>query len=160
RLDHAIQPSQILPKIQPAAAQVVEADKDLAQFCQFYDDRLKEEIAKAGDDLRKARKITGDFSPLVFAEIAGLQGARYEVGRLQVRFGIDKGEYAVSLDAIPALRQVLVEPARQTCAVSQRVVPEPCLARCDVSGVTVLSHLLLNSAESERCALPEYTTTC
>jgi superfamily II DNA or RNA helicase len=153
--------SEFVPQVKAAVASVVEADHDVGEFCRFYDARLQEEIAKAAGDARKEHKVRSDFTPLVHADVVALEGARYAVGVLDVWFALDgRHSYQVRLEAIPATHQILKQPERAKCEATGRVVPEPCLASCALSGKRVLKHLLVASDVSGRLAMPECTAVC
>jgi superfamily II DNA or RNA helicase len=155
-----ILPSEIQANIKPAVGRAVEKDNDVGKFCQFYEARLREETEKAGQDPRRLRKIEGDFKPAVFAEIVGLEGARYHVGKLSVRFSLQGATYDAALEAIPVTAQILREPDRQTCAVTNLDVPDACLGVCEITRSAVLKHLLKASEISGRLGLAEHLVSC
>ncbi len=156
-----ILPSEILPNFRPAVARVVEADLDIGEFCRFYEARRQGEAEKTGGDPRKLHKVNTDFTPMVFAEVVALQGSRYEVGEMTVRFTLDgTWKYQFSLDVIPATGQILQDPPREACAATNRVMPKSCLGTCDVSKKVVLKHLLVRSEVSGRFGLSQYAVMC
>lgn len=136
-------------------------DRDVAQFCRFYEARKEEELSRAADDERKRRKLEEDFSPKVFPTLVGLEGRSYESVALRVRFLVDaQGPYEAILRLIPAARRIQAEPARIRCEVTGLLVPDVCLEKCLVSGRVALRHLMFRSDLSGRHALKEYAKTC
>jgi hypothetical protein len=51
-------------------------------------------------------------------------------------------------------------PELYRCPVSQKFAPPECFARCEISGFSVLRHLLASSEVSGRVALPEFIDQC
>jgi superfamily II DNA or RNA helicase len=160
-IEQDVVPSRVLPGLAESLGQAVGADQDVREFCRFYSLRLQEEVARAGDDARRRHKVNADFSPSVTAEVVGVRGAVCEEVVLSVSFTLDgRGPYEATLQAVPASGQVLGEPPRAACQVTNRVVPESCLGYCVVSKRRALSHLLVTSEESKRQALAVYAAAC
>jgi superfamily II DNA or RNA helicase len=154
-------PSEVYPPMKSAVARVVEADADIAKFCRFYEARLQEEAARAGDDPRKLHKVRSDFTPLVYAELVALEGMHYAAGSLDVWFALEGDHpYQVTLEAIPATGQLVKQPALAACGLTGRKVPKSCLAVCAITGKQALKHLLVTSEVSDRIALSEFAVTC
>jgi superfamily II DNA or RNA helicase len=160
-IEKALKPSELLPSCSNLLKQAVEADKDIGEFCRFYEDRQKEETVKAGNDRRRQRKIVEDFAPSVVADVVGIQGVRYEEVEVRVQFALDgKHVYTAHLIAVPDTDQIVREPGRKMCQETKRSVPESCLAVCGISGLLVLQHHLESSQVSGRRALPRYLAVC
>jgi len=144
-----------------SVAKAAEADRDVAEFCRFYEARRTEELAAAGDDPRLRHKVNEDFTPTVTAEVVGFQGVRYDEVRLRIRFTVcGEGEDAADLLAVPASEQILEQPRRMACEQTRLGVPVDCLDRCQVTGKRVLKHLLATSEASGRRGLRERSVTC
>lgn len=151
-----ILPSETLTSLKREVARAVESDKDVAEFCRFYEARLSEERVKTGNDERMLHKVDTDFRPVVFAEIGSMQGAIYEVAVVAVHFTFDgEHDHAVQLLAVPATGQILNEPVRERCVVSGRDLPTSCLGVSAVSGKRVLRDLLLQCEITGGSALRE-----
>jgi superfamily II DNA or RNA helicase len=138
-----------------------ERDEAIAEFSRFYEERREVEMAAAGGDARKRKKLSDDFSPRIEMVLAGLEG---EVGRdvaLRVRYSYDgDGDYASEIVVRPGSGRIMREPETEVCAKSGRTVPKECLGPCEVSGVKVLQHLLVTSEFSNRTALPRFIERC
>jgi hypothetical protein len=161
RMDKNVTLSEILPAFSDALTQAIEADKDIDEFCRFYEARRQEEIAKAGEDPRRQHKVNADFMPSVAADIVGVQEVSYEEVLINVQFALDGDNiYTANLSAVPATEQILREPGRKTCQVTNRSVPDSCLAVCSISGLQVLQYLLTSSEANGRRALPRYLAVC
>ena len=104
-------PSEMLQDYAPLLAQAVEADRDVAEFCRFYEERRTAELVRAADDPRLRHKVSEDFTPIVIADIVGFHGVRYDEVRLQVRFSLQgEGCYEAIIRTVPVAAQVLEEP--------------------------------------------------
>lgn len=136
-------------------------DRDISQFCRFYEARKQEELDRAEEDARKRKKLEDDFTPKVFPTLAGLHGVSFDALSLRVKFQIDgQGAYESILQVFPAGHRILEEPARKPCEVTGIQVPDTCLAVCTVSGKMALKHLLFASEKSGRVALSSFAKTC
>ncbi len=155
-----IVPGELLRGYTVPLTQAIQADPEIGEFHRFYAERLVEELAQAGTDPRLRHKVHEDFQVDVHAETVALKGICYDEITLRVAFSLrGEGEYEVVLQAVPASSQVLEEPPRVACGSTGLTVPAGCLGRCDLSGKTVLKHLLEASA-SGRWALRDRFVTC
>jgi len=148
--------------LDPAAlVQKAMRDEGVAEFCRFYLDRRQQELDAAGTDPRKRKKIEDDFTPQLEAFLVGLDGPVQR--RLQVKGTFDLGSgppYEGVVAVIPAENRILRSPELSRCSRTQKLVPFDCLARCEISGIPVLKHLLEKSDVSGRVALPEFIERC
>src|ERR1700730_16134455 len=136
-------------------------DDGVAEFCRFYIDRRKEELAATGTDPRKIKKIEDDFTPQLEAHLVGLEGSVRRQLSVNGIFELGTGhEYASSITVIPTENKITKSPELSPCSRSERIAPRDCLARCEMSGSQVLKHLLVKSEASDRVALPEFIGTC
>jgi len=136
-------------------------DEGVAEFCRFYLDRREQELQAAGTDARKRKKIQDDFTPQLEAFLVGLEGTVQR--RLQVNGMFDFGSgpaYESVIAIIPAESRIVRSPELSRCSRTQKLAPLECLARCEMSGVPVLKHLLEKSDVSGRMALPEFMEQC
>ena len=67
-----------------------------------------------------------------------------------------KADYLSTLIITPHVGELVDAPELLLCSMSGRKVPSTCLGICEISGVTVLQHLLVSSEISQRLALPEF----
>lgn len=129
-------------------------DDGIAEFCRFYIDRRKEELAAAGTDPRTRQKIEDDFTPRLEAHLVGLEGSVRRQFRVNAIFELGTGhEYASSITVIPTENKITESPELSPCSHSETIAPRDCLARCEISGSQVLKHLLVKSDASDRVAL-------
>ena len=49
-------------------------DPGIAEFCRFYIERRVQEVAAAGDDARKRKKLEDDFTPRLELTVVALEG--------------------------------------------------------------------------------------
>ena len=136
-------------------------DQGVAEFCRFYTDRRKQELAAAGPDPRRRKKIEDDFTPRLDAQLVALEGSVRRQLCVSAKFDLGTGaEYASSIYVIPSESRIAKSPELSPCSRSERLVPNDCLARCEMSGSQVLKHLLVKSELSDRLALPEFMGIC
>jgi len=136
-------------------------DPGIAEFRRFYLERQAEEVRAAAGDARKEKKLVDDFTPRLTATVVGLKGKLHRELTLRVTYVIDgEATYSSNLTVAPAANGLIETPELSQCAISGRFVPVDCLARCEITGSPALRHLLFESAESGRFALPSHTVTC
>ncbi|MBJ7532728.1 DEAD/DEAH box helicase [Rhodomicrobium vannielii ATCC 17100] len=144
-----------------ALAQAVKRDAAISEFCRFYIERRDEEVAAAGEDSRKKRKMEEDFTPRLEASLVGLQGSTAREVKIGVRYTLEHDEaYESSLQIDLADGSIAGAPKLGRCSVTQMKVPADCLKRCAISGKTAIRHHLRFSEISKRMALPEHTVVC
>lgn len=136
-------------------------DEGIDEFCRFYKERMVQEVAAAGSDLRKKKKLEDEFTPRVEMSLVGLAGAMNRQIQIDVAYNIDSSfEYKSTIQIVSSEREVIESPDLFKCESTGKTVPYDCLAICDISGQRVLRHLLVSSEESGRKALPQYIVTC
>ncbi len=137
------------------------SDPGIAEFRRFYLERQVEEVQAAGGDARKAKKLEDDFTPRLAATVVGLAGMLHRELALRISYVVDgAATYESNLTVAPAAGGVILAPEFTQCAESGRLVPVDCLARCEITGSRALRHLLAESEESGRLALPSRTVAC
>lgn len=136
-------------------------DAGIAEFCRFYMERRAQEMAAAGTDARKRKKLEDDFTPRLELSVVALEGNvhREIITEAQYRFG-DTPAYASRLTVAPRTGGWLEASELGRCEITDRTAPKECLDRCAMTGVSVLRHLLVASEISGRHALPEHTLKC
>lgn len=145
------------------SARLVEAatkDPGVTEFCRFYTERLEAEIAAAGDDARKRKKMEDDFTPRVEISVVGMEGEISRDVRLAVAYMLEGYSGTSSLLVRPAKREILERPQVDMCALTHRQVPSDALEKCSISGKRAIKSLLQKSEFSSRFALPEYFLNC
>lgn len=142
-------------------AEAVSTDAAISEFSRFYLERRDHEVRCAGTDERKSRKLYDEFTPRFEASIVALDGRVRGELTTRVQFDIDNGEgYESLITTVPSLGDTIDLPPFGECARTGKTVPNSCLAKCQVSGVSVLRHLLIKSEFSGREVLPEHTGIC
>jgi superfamily II DNA or RNA helicase len=135
-------------------------DPGVSEFCRFYLDRRTQELTAAGADARRRKKVEDDFTPRLDTTLVGMDGTVRRQIRLKTLFDLgSEHEYDSSIAVIPADSKRKC-PELFRCSVSQKVAPAECFARCGISGLSVLKHLLVSSEVSDRAALPEFIEQC
>ena len=136
-------------------------DPGIAEFCRFYIERRAQEMAAAGDDARKRKKLEDDFTPRLELTVVALEGTvhREVTTEAQYRFD-DAPPYASRLTVVPRTGAWIDAPELGRCESTGKTAPKECLGHCAMTGVDVLRHLLVPSEISGRQALPEHTLRC
>jgi superfamily II DNA or RNA helicase len=138
-----------------------ERDESISEFARFYEERREHEIASAGSDARKRKKLDDDFTPRIDMILVGLEG---EVGRdvaVRARYSYaGGGDYESEITVRPMTNEIVRTPETDLCARAGHYVPKECLGECVVSGAKVLQHLLVTSEFSNRAAQPEFIERC
>jgi superfamily II DNA or RNA helicase len=136
-------------------------DPGITEFCRFYMERRAQEMAAAGGDARKRKKLEDDFTPRLELTVVALEGTvhREVTTEAQYRFD-DAPSYASRLTVVPRTGTWMDAPELGRCGSTGKTAPEECLGHCAMTGVDVLRHLLVASEISGRQALPEHTLLC
>jgi superfamily II DNA or RNA helicase len=136
-------------------------DPGIAEFCRFYIERRVQEVAAAGDDARKRKKLEDDFTPRLQLTIVALEGAIHREVTTEAQYKFESSpHYASRLTVVPQTGACLSTPELGRCASTGRIAPKECLGHCSMTGVDVLQHLLVTSEVSGRHALPDHTLRC
>lgn len=136
-------------------------DEGISEFCRFYINRCAQELAAAGPDPRRRKKLEDDFTPRIETHLVGLDGNVRRQLKVKGSFELGPGhEYTSSITVIPNDNKITNSPELISCALSKAVAPRDCFARCAISGSEVLKHLLVSSEASNRMALPEFVGNC
>lgn len=143
-------------------SQAARLDPAVSEFCRFYLERRDEEVASAGDDGRRRKKLEEDFTPRLAFSLVGLEGKVHQQIALRVEYIVDEQSprYSDLVTVVPHLGAIYDAPLMGRCMQTSKEVPRSCLGRCAVSGSEVLEHLLVRSEISERTALPSNTVRC
>jgi superfamily II DNA or RNA helicase len=139
--------------------QLVKDDRDINQFCEFYENRYDAEVEAAGADPSLKDKLGKNLLPTVHSEVVAFSGELVEVMEMEVLFTIDGHEYLEKLRIVPALND-LAYPQAERCAHTKKTVPASCLEECSITKQRVLKHLLGCSARSKRRALRSRMIRC
>jgi len=136
-------------------------DQGIGEFCRFYVERRVQEMAAAGDDARKRKKMEDDFTPRLELTVVALEGGIHRELTTEVHYKFDKGpHYESRLTVIPRTGDCLSAPELGRCDSSGMFAPKECLGHCAMTGVDVLRHLLVTSEVSGRMALPDHALRC
>lgn len=140
----------------------VEEDPSIAEFLRFYTERRTQELAGAGDDEGKRKRLEADFTPQLEVTLVGLQGRMHRKLRVSAEYRLEdpKVIYSNIVSVVPHSGELSGTPPFESCAKTGRRVPRTCLQTCERSNVRVLSHLLTRSEATGRAALPEHTVIC
>ena len=140
--------------------EAIERDPSIAEFSRFYLERRAQEIAAAGGDERKRKKMEDDFTPRYSVALVGADGGVLRDVRVRISYNLDGGTYTDEIALLPSTGRILSSPPLEECAATRKVVPQTCLSACAVTGQRVLTHRLVKSDVTGRLALAERTLIC
>lgn len=137
------------------------SDEGISEFARFYLQRRDQEVAAAGNDERKRKKLEDEFTPRIETQLVALEGKMHREVTMHVSYTFDDSpSYESSLTIIPHRAEIANAPRIDLCLRSGRKVPASCLGKCEITGAVVLRHLLVKSEVSDRLAVPECTERC
>jgi superfamily II DNA or RNA helicase len=136
-------------------------DPGIAEFCRFYIERRAQEMAAAGDEARKRKKLEDDFTPRLELTVVALEGKVHREVTTEAQYRFDDAlAYSSRLTVVPRTGECIDAPELGHCDSTGKAAPKECLAHCAMTGVDALRHLLVASEVSGRQALPEHTLNC
>jgi hypothetical protein len=136
-------------------------DPGIAEFCRFYAERRIQEMAAAGDDGRKRKKLDDDFTPRLELTVVALEGSIHREIAAEAQYRFDNSPpYSSQLTVVPRTGASIFAAEFGRCDNYGKLVPKECLGHCEMTGVDVLRHLLIPSEISGRLALPDHTFRC
>jgi superfamily II DNA or RNA helicase len=142
-------------------ADAAQRDAGITEFCRFYIERRAQETKAAGTDERKRKKLEDDFMPRLELTVVALEGTMHREVSIEAQYEFDgAGPYVSRLTVAPRTVDWIAAPDLVRCESTGRTAPVECLARCSLSGMHVLRHLLVSSEFSGRSALPIHTLRC
>jgi len=157
----SIPTEMLLPHVKQQLESAVESDSDVSAFCDFYRQRMSEELSRAGPDDARAASVRERFEPVLRAEVVGAGGAVSALVEARIHYSYDESPaYELTLNLKTADRRLVQPPPIGTCSVSGRRAPMPDLEPCAISNQPVLKHLLVESELSHRRAAPQHIRTC
>jgi len=137
-----------------------ERDPNIAEFIRFYLERRAQEMASAGKDQRKQKKLEDEFTPRVETTLVALKGAVERVLRIKATYEVDGREYSSNLVISPRLNEIVSAPDSALCSVTGTTLPVDCLDTCAISHKRGLKHRFVRSEVSGRRALPTFGRRC
>ena len=136
-------------------------DPAISEFSRFYIERRAQEVASAGGDERKRKKLEDDFTPRLSFTTVGAEGALLRDVKLRAKYKLEGvGGYADELIIVPSSEKITSAPALENCEMTAKQVPASCLSECSVTHKKVIRHRLIRSDFSGRMALPEKMVLC
>ncbi|MCA9374612.1 DEAD/DEAH box helicase [Candidatus Peregrinibacteria bacterium] len=136
-------------------------DPGIAEFTRFYKERLVQEVASAGTDERKRKKLADEFTPRHEMIVVGLKGTVTREIVLAATYELEgNAEYTSEILVAPSKAEIIESSDMCKCELTKLVVPCDCIETCQISNKRVLRHLLIESEESKRFALAEHTLKC
>jgi superfamily II DNA or RNA helicase len=138
-----------------------ERDPGIAEFCRFYKERRAQEMAAAGDDARKRKKLEDEFTPRLELVVVALEGNVHREITTETQYRFEGSpSYASRVTVVPRTASCVEAPELGQCKITGKDAPKECLGHCAMTGMDVLRHLLVASEISGRQALSEHTLHC
>lgn len=160
RIVKSIRASELLgTQFQEKAAEAIERDDGIRQFCDFYLGRLEEEIGQTNGDRFLKAKLISDLNPVVQGEILGIEGLCHPFLVIGVSYRVDGVTYKSTISGFPATGTLIEQPEQQYCSITDKTLPSDCLDTCQYSGELGLAHRLVKS-ESGLTVRPSLLEPC
>lgn len=136
-------------------------DPGIVEFSKFYEVRLDHELPAIENDERKKQKLIDDFTARFEFALQGLEGVIRRQLKVDITYTLgDDTEYTNTVTVIPSKGEMFNMPLMIECEKTKKMVPEDCLAKCEISDLRVMKNLLVKSELSGRFALPEFIVEC
>ena len=151
-----------LPAALVAAVEAaVNDDEDIGSFLDYYDEKHRCEVERAGKDATRLRRIAANYTNRLVSKVVAAEGIHHTAATLRVRYTIDgKGDYASDFTIDTLGWRITAGPELVSCEVSDRSIPIEASGRCAVTGTVACRHFLERSGVSERYVVPEKAVTC
>jgi superfamily II DNA or RNA helicase len=160
-LDTVIERAEDLGLSAEAIDAAAQEDSGIAEFCRFYLERRAQEMAAAGGDERKRKRLEDEFTPRLEFTMVGVEGKLYRELAVAAHYTLgDSKTYTSMIRVQPHSGSILSAPELGRCARSGKQLPVESLGRCEISGQKVIESFLVRSDLSGRTALAEHTERC
>lgn len=159
-LSHTIQNPREIGVSVESLVDAAKLDKGISEFSRFYLERRAQEMQAAGDDERKRKRLSDEFTPRLEMTLVALDGKLHRKITEKTSYTIDGEPYDNVLTVTPHSGEIADAPEMRQCGHSGKTVPKTCLSKCQITGTLVLKHFLAQSELSKRFALPEFTLLC
>lgn len=143
-----------------AIARAASQDADVQEFTRFYLERRSQEVASAGNDERRRKKLEDDFTPRVDLNLVALSGTVQRHITTKAKYSFDGHEFENELCVLPSKQQIVSAPTLLICDLTGKAAPSDCFDTCSISKKRVLRHRLVRSELSARLAMPQYASRC
>jgi helicase-like protein len=99
-------------------------DPGIAEFCRFYIERRAQEVAAAGDDARKRKKLEDDFTPRLESTVVALEGTVHREVTTEVQYRFADAPYASRLTVVPQTGAWMNAPELGRCEITAGLPPK------------------------------------
>ncbi len=157
-INKPLQVKSLFLRMEEGITQHVGKDSDVNKFREYYESRLRMELARSDSGERKA-KLLNDLLPTIMADACAVEGSLHDSVKIiaQYVFG-GNVQYQTTIEVTGG--KVVNQPERQACEVTGKKVPLDCLEKCSVTRKLVLRELLGRSEESGEYSLTNSFVTC
>lgn len=143
-----------------AVTRAASQDPDVQEFTRFYLERRSQEIASAGNDARKSKKLEDEFTPRTDLNLVALRGTVQRHVTVRAKYRFDEHEFESELCVLPSKQQLISAPKLLICDLTGKSAPSDCFDSCSISKKRVLKHRLVRSDLSGRLATPQHGLRC
>lgn len=157
-LNGNIQVRRLISDIDARVQQAIEADSDIRQFKNYYEARLRTELARSDGGQRK-EKLIHDLQPTILPVISAIEGKLTDSVTVDISYRLGGNETYRSTLHISG-GTIVQQPEVQECEITHNALPVDCLARCAVTNKLVLRDKLEKSEANGDYALPDTLMTC
>lgn len=152
---------ELPPELGASVEAAVNDDEDICSFLEYYDEKRRSEVQRAGQDATRLSRIAANYTNRLMSKVVAAEGIHHTTATLRVRYTIDgKGDYASHFTIDTLGWRISAGPELVHCDVSDRPIPVDASGRCSVTGTVACRHFLARSGVSERFVVLEKAVTC
>jgi hypothetical protein len=124
KLTDAIENAHYLGIDTDRLADAARRDPGIAEFSRFYIERRAQEMASAGDEARKRKKLEDDFTPRLEFTVVALEGTVHREVTTEAQYRFDDAlAYASRLTVVPRTGECIDAPELGHCDITGRPPP-------------------------------------
>ena len=139
----------------------VNGDTDIRSFLEYYDEKRRSEVERAGNDPTRLSRIAANYTNRLMSKVVAAEGIHHTTAAIRVRYSIEgKGDYASDFTIDSLAWRITQGPQAVQCEISQFTIPIEASGKCDITGTIACQHLLARSGVSERFVLSEKAVKC
>lgn len=157
-LSRSIRANSLVPDLDVCVSGSVDGDSDITKFKEYYDSRLNLELSKSDSGDRQT-KLLNDLQVSVTSDASAVKGRLTERVVLIVDYRLGGDQVFTSMINVEG-GQVVGEPDRAECELTNVLVPIDCLATCAFSGRKAIKDQMQISGESGLWAFPSELIRC
>lgn len=139
----------------------VDSDTDIRGFLEYYDEKRRSEVERAGNDSTRLSRIAANYTNRLMSKVVAAEGVHHTTATIRVRYSIEgNGEYTSDFTIDSLAWRITQGPQAVHCEISQFTIPIEASGKCAITGTIACQHLLARSGVSERFVLTGKAVKC